>query len=86
MRAKYDVVIVNAPPVLDLSDAVLLTKHVDTTIVTVRSGKTPAKVVRNSIARLEEDGDPVFGTVMTMVRRGDAAARDLGTYSYKYNY
>ncbi|WP_170416487.1 GumC family protein [Ruegeria atlantica] len=86
MRSRYDVVVVNAPPVLHLSDAVLLTKHVDTTIFTVRSGKTPSKVVRNSIIRLEENGEPVFGTVMTMVRRGDAAARDLGTYSYKYNY
>ncbi|WP_282119260.1 GumC family protein [Ruegeria atlantica] len=86
MRSRYDVVVVNAPPVLHLSDAVLLAKHVDTTIFTVRSGKTPSKVVRNSIVRLEENGEPVFGTVMTMVRRGDAAARDIGTYSYKYNY
>ncbi|WP_170423849.1 GumC family protein [Ruegeria arenilitoris] len=86
MSARYDVVVVNAPPVLYLSDAVLLTKHADTTILAVRSGKTPAKVVSNSIARLEEGGRPVFGTVMTMVRRGDAAAHDLGGYSYKYNY
>ncbi|WP_282169655.1 GumC family protein [Ruegeria atlantica] len=86
VSARYDVIIVNAPPVLYLSDAILLTKHADTTLVAVRSGKTPAKVVLSSIARLEENGQPVFGTVMTMVRRQDAAARDLGSYSYKYNY
>ncbi len=84
MSARYDVIIVNAPPVLHLADSMLLAKHADATIYAVRSGSTPAKVVLRSIQRLEGAGAVVAGVVMTMVRRKDAAARESDMYSYDY--
>lgn len=84
MSSRYDVIIVNAPPVLHLADSMLLAKHADATIYAVRSGSTPAKVVLRSIQRLEGAGAVVAGVVMTMVRRKDAAARESDMYSYEY--
>lgn len=84
MSSRYDVIIVNAPPVLHLADSMLLAKHADATLYAVRSGSTPAKVVRRSIQRLEGAGAVVAGVVMTMVRRKDAAARESDMYSYDY--
>ncbi len=84
MSSRYDVIIVNAPPVLHLADSVLLAKHADATIYAVRSGSTPAKVVRRSIQRLEGAGAVVAGVVMTMVRRKHAAARESDMYTYGY--
>jgi uncharacterized protein involved in exopolysaccharide biosynthesis/Mrp family chromosome partitioning ATPase len=84
MSSRYDVIIVNAPPVLHLADSMLLAKHADATLYAVRSGSTPANVVRRSIQRLEGAGAVVAGVVMTMVRRKDAAARESDMYSYEY--
>ncbi|SDL92291.1 GumC family protein [Aliiruegeria lutimaris] len=85
MSSRYDVIVVNAPPVLHLSDAIVLAKNADATLYTVRCASTPAKVVRRSIHRLESAaGICVAGVVMTMVRRKDAAARETEMYGYHY--
>jgi polysaccharide biosynthesis transport protein len=83
LSSRYNVVIINAPPVLDLSDALLLAKFADATIFAVQSGRTPAKAAAQSLARLREAGATVVGTVMTQVRRKDVASGDVyGSYYY----
>ncbi|WP_137700402.1 GumC family protein [Marimonas lutisalis] len=84
LKSRYSTVIVNAPPVLYLADAVLLGKKVGVTLMTVQCGRTPARVVRNSIQRLETAEVEVEGTVLTMVRKIDTAARETEMYSYGY--
>ncbi len=82
LRQRYDVVIVNAPPVLNLADTLLLAKHTDATLLVAQSGRTPMRVLRQMLMRLTDAGVPVLGTVLTQVRRHHAAARDV----YGYNY
>lgn len=84
MSNRYDYVVVNAPPVLYLSDAVLLAKKSDVTIMTVRCGKTPVKNLRNSMRRLKHAGIVVTGTVLTMVRKSHAASREFDVYQSGY--
>lgn len=84
MAATYDVVIVNAPPVIHLSDAVLLARKSDAVVFCVHCGQTPARVVRNAIERLQNAGITVNGTVLSMVRKVHAAARETEMYSYDY--
>lgn len=84
MSNRYDFIVVNAPPVLYLSDAVLLAKKADVTLMTVRCGKTPAKSLRNSIRRLQNAGIEVTGSVLTMVRRTHPAAREFDMYQSDY--
>ena len=84
LTSRYSTVIVNAPPLLYLADAVLLGKKVETVLMAVRCGQTPAKVVRGSIQRLETAGVHVEGTVLTMVRKIDSAAREIEMYAYGY--
>ena len=54
------------------------------TLLTVQCGRTPARVVRNSIQRLETADVEIEGTVLTMVRKIDTAARETEMYSYGY--
>lgn len=84
MSTQYDAVIVNAPPVLHLADALLLAKQADATLFTVRAGSTPGKVMADSAARLEAAGTTPAGVVMTRVRRKDAAAREIDLYAQGY--
>lgn len=84
LSQRYGRIIVNAPPVLYLSDAVLLANLADYRILTVKCGRTPAKVLRSSLLRLEAAGVGINGTVLTMVRRADSAAHETGMYTYGY--
>lgn len=82
LTARYDVVIINGPPVLNLSDAVLLSGYADTTLLVVESGRTPVKMLRDILDRLKEANVKIAGTVMTKVHQRDAAAREVYGYSY----
>ncbi len=84
MSEIYDLIIINAPPVLHLSDALVLAQHADATLFVVKCGHTRARMVRNSVRRLEEGGADVVGTVFTMVRRADLAASQTDMYAYGY--
>lgn len=84
LSSQYDFVIVNGPPVLYLSDTVLLAKEADATIMVVRSGRTPAKNLRNSVRRLENAGVSIAGTVLTMVQKSHPAAGDFDMYQNDY--
>jgi len=84
LSVKYSTIIVNAPPVIYLADAVLLSRLADATLLTVRSSSTPAKNLRNAIHRLEAAGGKVEGTVLSMVRRTDSEARGADFYGYGY--
>lgn len=84
LSARYDVVIINAPPVLHLSDALLLSKQADATLLAVQSGRTSTKIVTRMLERLNEAGAEMAGTVMTQVRRKDVAGREVYGYAYEY--
>ncbi|SDC03929.1 GumC family protein [Ruegeria marina] len=85
MSAKYDVIIMNAPPVLHLSDTILLGNLADATLLAVQCDKTPSDVVSVSLKHLQKSSKaPVVGTVLTMVRRSHAARNELEMYSYEY--
>lgn len=82
MSSSYDVIVVNAPPVLYMSDALQLAEKADCTVFCLRCGRTSARVVRNSITRLQNFGISVSGTVLTMVRKSHAAANETDMYAY----
>ncbi|THD83789.1 hypothetical protein E7811_11060 [Aliigemmobacter aestuarii] len=82
LSSRYDVVIVNGPPVLNLLDAVVLARYADTTLLVVESGQTPVKMLRDILHRLQEANVTIAGTVMTKVRHNDVAAREVYGYSY----
>jgi succinoglycan biosynthesis transport protein ExoP len=45
-RTSYEHVIIDTPPVLSVTDAVLLSVDVDSVVVVVRSGKTTKRALR----------------------------------------
>ena len=85
MSTKYDFIVVNAPPVLHLSDSILLGKLADVTLLAARCDATPSKVISDSLERLRNSGRAtVVGTVLTMVRYSHVSKRELELYSYEY--
>jgi tyrosine-protein kinase len=66
-RAAYDIVIVDTPPVLPVTDAAVTAAVADGVILVVRHGKTRREQVADALAALTSVDARVLGTVLSMV-------------------
>jgi receptor protein-tyrosine kinase len=81
LRHDYDVILIDSPPLLPVTDAALLASETDGAVLVVRHGKTTKDQVAGAVARLESVGSAPLGVVFNMIptRRG-------GKYGYGYGY
>ena len=85
VSAKYDLVIVDTPPILAVTDAAIVGAHVGSTLVVTRYAQNPLKEVELTIRRLEQNGVPVKGTVFNAVeRKSSSYYSSYGYYQYAY--
>jgi capsular exopolysaccharide synthesis family protein len=80
LRAEYDVVLIDAPPLLPVTDAALISSVVDGAVLVVRHGKTTADQVRAAVDRLEGVGAKPVAAVFNMT------PVKSGRYGYGYGY
>jgi capsular exopolysaccharide synthesis family protein len=83
---RFDIVILDSPPVLATSDACALAPHVDGVLLVVDAGRTQQVPLRRAKQRLEAVRGRIVGAVLN---RFDAAAngysrRDYDTYDKYY--
>jgi len=81
LRAAYDAVIIDAPPLLPVADAAILGTAADGAILVTRHGKTHREELEAAAQRLDKVGARLFGTVVNMIPK-----RSGGSYSYYYYY
>lgn len=80
LRSRFDVVLLDSPPLLPVTDAALLAAQSDGLILAVRHGKTSREQVRIALQRVEAVGGECVGVVINM-----APASGRG-YGYGYGY
>jgi polysaccharide biosynthesis transport protein len=90
VRQRYDFIVIDAPPLLAVSDALHLSQLCDQIVFVVRWGATPRKVVQNAMTMLRQHSCRVAGAVISQVnlrqqakyRQGDVAqyARTFSKY------
>ena len=68
LKTQYDVVIIDAPPVLGVSEAVLIASHADATVMAIRWASTPRDAVKTALKHLHDAEAVVAGAVLTQVR------------------
>jgi len=78
---QYDVVLIDAPPLLPVTDGALLAAESDGAFLVVRHGRTTRGQVRTAMDRLDGVGATLNGVVLTM-----APARGSDKYGYGYGY
>jgi succinoglycan biosynthesis transport protein ExoP len=78
LRSRYKYIILDAPPMLGISDTRVAVYLADATLFVVRWGKTKAEVAQNGMAALNECRAPVAGAVLTQVNLRRHAARAYG--------
>ncbi len=75
-RELFDHVIIDAPPILGLADAVALSRMVEGVIVVVAAGQTGKENFRGAVRRLQQVQAPLLGVVLNRV--------DLNSPDYAY--
>ncbi len=87
LRAEYDYIILDSPPVLPVSDSRILSTLCDLTVFVVRWQTTRKELVGNAIKQLREAGGTIAGTVISQVNLRQHAMYgygDAGDYYGKY--
>lgn len=78
MRDEYDFVIFDSSPILPVTDSLMLSKHIDGSIVSIRRDVSQYPKVASACQRLAAMGVPIWGAVV--IGLGHPA------YGYRYAY
>jgi capsular exopolysaccharide synthesis family protein len=85
LSASYDMVLLDSPPLLPVTDAVVLSKLAGGALVVVGADRIHRPQLQQSLDSLETAGAHLFGIVMNKIARREAAAYayDSGYASYE---
>jgi len=83
---NYDLIILDTPPILAVTDAAIIGRYVGTTLLVVRFGMNTVKEVEISIKRFEQSGVPVKGCILNSVVKKASNYYGYGYSEYTYAY
>ena len=83
LSQNFDLVIVDTPPILAVTDAAIIGKQCGTTLMVVRFGMNTPKEIQIAETRLANGGVTLKGTILNAMEKKAATA--YGYYGY-YNY
>lgn len=83
-RQTYDLVVIDCPPVMAVSDAITVSRLVDAALFMVRWGTTPRTLVHNAIKQMQSCNVPLTGCVISRVDLEKQHAYGYGDYGYYY--
>jgi tyrosine-protein kinase Etk/Wzc len=83
----HDLVIVDAPPILAVTDAAVIARHAGATLIVAKAGIHPMGELEESVKRMRQGGAAVRGFIMNGldIRRHGYAYRYGYGYGYKYS-
>jgi capsular exopolysaccharide synthesis family protein len=82
LRARFDLVLLDTPPVLAVTDARIVSTVADAVLMMVRWDETPRRAVVEAFRDFRSVEAPVIGNVFTMVDERQAATYADGVYSF----
>ncbi len=82
-RERFDHILIDTPPVLSVTDAVLLSVDADSVVLVIRSGQTTKEALRRARTLLTQVNARMMGVVLNAV---DLQAPDLHYYYYGTKY
>lgn len=80
LKEKFDIIILDCPPVIGLSDALVLTKYSDSNIVVVSNKKTKVESLEKTKKTFEQIEAPITGVIINK-----ASVKDNSYYGYYCN-
>ena len=85
VSGKYDIVIVDTPPILAVTDPAIVSAHAGSTLLVTRFGQNHLREIELTRNRFEQNGIDVKGVVFNgVVRKASNAYGYYGYYNYEY--
>jgi polysaccharide biosynthesis transport protein len=81
LAGRFDIVLIDSPPVLPVADALILSGYVDAVLLVVAAAHTRRGELRRAAEKLAQANAPVVGAVLNK-----ATAEDGYGYGYGYGY
>lgn len=81
---QYDLVIIDTPPVMAVSDAMIISKCVESMIYVVQWESTAKSIVRSAVKQLVQTGVPIAGAILTQVDVKRHRGYGYGDQGYYY--
>ena len=85
LSQRYDVVIIDTPPLLAVTDAAIVGREAGISLIVTRFAVNPAKEIEMTIRRFAQNGIELKGAVFNGVEKRAASYYGNGNYGY-YNY
>jgi succinoglycan biosynthesis transport protein ExoP len=76
IRSKFAFVIFDSPPVMAVTDSIVLAANADGVVLCVHGGQTPREIVQRAAERLRQSNIPVLGAILNNL--------DLQQYGYSF--
>lgn len=87
LETAFDLLILDAPPILAVADAAVIGRHVGATVMVARAGSHPIRELEQAIRRLQQAGVPVRGVVFNDFDvRKQRYRFGYDGYVYRYTY
>ena len=77
---RFGCVLVDTPPLGSVADGLNIARYCDGSVLVVRCGSTPRRLVHNSVQLLGRTGKPLVGVALNRANAGGGA----GGYYYRY--
>ncbi len=84
LRGDYDLIVLDTPPALSVSDALVLSHLADTTLYLVRWGKSSRPIVATGLKTFSANGGHLAGAVLTRVDMTRHSSYSYGEDEYIY--
>lgn len=84
LRARYDHVVLDLPPLVGLADGRLLAAMADATVLVIKWNSTPVAAAVSAVEWLRHDGGHPVGVLFTQVDPATRAAGGMHRYAKRY--
>lgn len=81
LREQFQYIVIDSPPVMPVTDAIVMSTMVDGVVVVVRAGETSRKYVKTTCARLRQARAKIFGTVLNKMHMQSSEYTQYYDYS-----
>jgi capsular exopolysaccharide synthesis family protein len=84
LAETYDYVLIDSPPILPVTDSVVLARYVDGVVFVIKGGATPRKVARDAKNRLLDVGARLIGVILNDIDVNNGDYHYYNRYYYSY--
>jgi tyrosine-protein kinase Etk/Wzc len=85
LQGRYDIVLLDAPPVMAVTDATIMADHAGATFLVARAGHNTTEEMGETLKRVQQHNGRVTGLIFNDLGAGSGAG-GYGKYSYGYYY